>query len=181
MNREDEVFGLIVQAQEMQKYALEFRFTAEDTLKKLPEASREAINDAARLILEQGTRDASRSLQEAAKETKAAADAVSVSAALLKSTGLLQGVFLLLVVLVIMAALYFGGNLLFKSRIDELNELKAQIKAEQATLEKLKSKTWGLELVNYSDGTMGIILPEGVRFSHSGQVKDGRDAVVIKP
>lgn len=50
MNREDEVFGLIVQAQEMQKYALEFRFTAEDTLRKLPEASREAINDAARLI-----------------------------------------------------------------------------------------------------------------------------------
>lgn len=87
----------------------------------------------------------------------------------------------MLVVLIIMGALYFGGNLLFKSRIDELSNLQAQIKAEQTTLDELKSKTWGLELVSYDDGTRGIILPESMKFSHSGQVKDGRDAIVIKP
>lgn len=51
------------------------------------------------------------------------------------------------------------------------------ILSEQA--EKLKAKTWGVELVEWRDGGRGIILPKGMRVKHTGQVEDGREAIVI--
>lgn len=65
----------------------------------------------------------------------------------------MQGVFLLAVALVVIGAAYAAGSFLVKSRVDELAELKAQVTAERGTLDELRSKTWGLELVNYGDGT----------------------------
>lgn len=63
----------------------------------------------------------------------------------------------------------------------EREALKVAIQAEEATLAELRSKTWGLELVNYRDGGRGIILPKGVQFVRSGKLKDGREAVIIAP
>ncbi len=63
----------------------------------------------------------------------------------------------------------------------EREALKVAIRAEEATLAELQSKTWKLELVNDSDGVRGIILPKGVQFVRSGKLKDGREAVIIAP
>lgn len=58
--------------------------------------------------------------------------------------------------------------------------LKRNVAEEQKTLQKLVGKTWRLELVKWDD-ERGIILPKGVKFVRSGQIKDGREAIVIKP
>ncbi|WP_218064793.1 hypothetical protein [Desulfolutivibrio sulfoxidireducens] len=96
------------------------------------------------------------------------------------SPGLTVGFFLLAAGVVLIGALYFVAKMLFDSRVTELAELKAAIRAKEATLAELRSKTWGLELVNYGDGTRGILLPRGVKLDRTGSVKDGREAIVIK-
>jgi hypothetical protein len=76
---------------------------------------------------------------------------------------------------------FTGSNALLKGRGADLDELKVKVAQERGTLDELWSKTWGLELVKYDDGSRGIILPKGVRIDRTGDVKDGRAAVVIRP
>lgn len=64
---------------------------------------------------------------------------------------------------------------------EERAAMKAAIHAEEAMLTELQSQTWGLELVSYGDGTRGILLPKGTKIDRTGTIKDGREAVVIKP
>lgn len=64
---------------------------------------------------------------------------------------------------------------------EELKSLKAAIQAEEATLAKMKSKTWGISLWKWENGERGIILPKGVTFVRQAKTEDGRDAAVIKP
>lgn len=120
-------------------------------------------------------------LQNGAEKTFAELPlAVEQAGKKIRATGLLGGLFLLLVALVVIGAVYFAGSLLYKSRLEELAELKAQVTAERATLAELQAKTWGLELVKYQDGTRGIILPKGTKFDRSGPVQDGRTGLVIR-
>lgn len=174
MQDENKIFGLIAQAEDIQKHAVTLQRAAQDAVKTFPEAARGAVRDAAREFIVQGAETASKCLLGASDEAKAAASA-------LRRTGLMQGVFLLVVALVIIGVGYFVGGWVLKSRVTELAELKAAIRAEEATLAELQSKTWGLELVNYQDGTRGIILPRGTKVDRTGTVPDGRAAVVIKP
>lgn len=174
METEDKIYGLIAHAEDAQNALRSFQATAQEAVKTLPEAARGAVRDAAREFIVQGAETASRGLLDASSEAKAAASS-------LRRTGLLQGVFLLAVALVVIGAAYAASVLLVKSRVDELAELKAAIRAEEATLAELRSKTWGLELVNYGDGTRGILLPKGIKIDRTGAVQDGRAAVVIKP
>ena len=174
MQDQDKIFGLIAQAEDIQKHALALQRSAQDAVKTLPDASRGAVRDAAREFITEAAEKASRGLLDASNEAKA-------TSAALRRTGLLQGVFLLAVALVVIGAAYAAGRFLVKSRVDELAELKAQVTAERGTLDELRSKTWGLELVNYGDGTRGILLPKGVKVDRTGAVPDGRAAVVIKP
>lgn len=62
----------------------------------------------------------------------------------------------------------------------QLESLKASIQAEEAMLAKMKSKTWRLELATWKE-ERGIILPKGVKVDRTGPLKDGREAIVIKP
>ncbi len=174
MQDEDKIFGLIAQAEDIQKHAVALQRAAQEAIKTLPDASRTAIRDAAKEFITEGAEKASRGLLDASNEAR------DTSAAL-RRTGLMQGVFLLAVALVAIGAAYVAGGFLAKSRLNELAELKAQITQEQATLAELRSKTWGLELVNYGDGTRGVLLPKGVKVDRTGNVSDGRAAVVIKP
>lgn len=174
MNAEDKIFGLIAQAEDIQKHAVALQRAAQEAIKTLPEASRGAVRDAAKEFIVQGAETASRGLLDASSEAKAAASS-------LRRTWPLHGVFLLVAGVVTLGALYFAGNMLFNSRVTELAELKAAIRTEEATLAELRGKTWGLELVNYGDGTRGILLPKGVKVDRTGAVQDGRAAVVIKP
>lgn len=60
-------------------------------------------------------------------------------------------------------------------------DLQREVATLEATAEQLTSKTWRLELVKYSDGRRGIILPKGVQIERSGSVQDGRAVVLIMP
>ena len=62
----------------------------------------------------------------------------------------------------------------------EREALKVAIRAEEATLAELQSKTWSLELVN-DNGRRGIILPKNVNFVGSATLKDGREVMIIEP
>ena len=174
MNEEDKIFGLIAQAEDIQQHAVALQRVAQDAVKTLPDAARGAVRDATREFIVQGAETASRGLLDASSEAKA-------TASYLRHTGLMQGIFLLAVALVIIGAAYAAGQWIFNSRISELAELKAQVRAERAILGELQSKTWGLELVSYGDGTRGIILPRGTKVDRTGAIPDGRIGIVIKP
>jgi len=174
MQDEDKFYGLIAQAEDIQKHAVALQRAAQEAVKELPEAIRAAVRGEARVIIAKATESASTALLDACNEAKA-------SSATLRRTGLMQGVFLLAAALVLGCAGFFAGNLLLKNRISELGEVKAAIQAEESTLVELRAKTWGLELVNYGDGTRGIILPKGVKVDRAGAVQDGRVGIVIKP
>ncbi len=119
-------------------------------------------------------------------------------------TGYRRGVFLLAMTLVIFGAAYAAGGLLVKSRVDRLDELKAStrseenslarlkaatqaeatslaglkaaVRAEEAALAELKSKTWGLRLTTFPDGTRAIILPEGMKYERHEKIEAGEYA-----
>ena len=180
MDPEEKIFGLIAHAEDIQKHAVALQRAAQDAVKTLPEASRAAIRDVAREIIDQETKGASRGLQDAAREAKLAAEEGRASAATLKNVGFFHGAFLLVAALVIIVVVHIVFQWLYKSRVAELVELANQVASERATLAELRSATWQLELVEWG-GERGIILPKGVKFVRSGQLKDGRDAIVIKP
>ena len=64
----------------------------------------------------------------------------------------------------------------------EADALRAEISSMEKNAAELAGKTWRLELVTWKDEReRGIILPKGVKFVRSGPLKDGREAIVIKP
>lgn len=58
--------------------------------------------------------------------------------------------------------------------------LRAEITEMEQTAAELTGKTWGLTLMQW-DNERGIILPRGVKVDRTGSLKDGREAIVIKP
>ena len=98
----------------------------------------------------------------------------------LRRTGLMQGLFLVGVAIVAFGLGYLILEHFYTPyKKAELRELNAQITEVQGTLATLESKTWNLELVNYSNGTRGIVLPKGMRIERTTKVKDGREIVLI--
>ncbi len=176
MQDDEKLYGLIAQAEDIQKHAVTLQQVAQEAVKRLPEGYRDAVKDAAREILTGAAQNATTALLGACNEAKA-------SSAALKRTGLLQAVFLLAIALIIAGASFGGLNWFVKSRLSELAELKAAIQVETATLADLQSKTWGLELVDYGKEGRGIVLPKGVKVDRTGELADksGRIGIVIKP
>lgn len=172
MQDEDKIFGLIAQAEDIQKHAIALQRAAQDAVKTLPDASRAAVRDAAREFIIEGAEKASRGILDASNEAKA-------TSTVLRRTGLMQGVFLIAVALVMAGAGFAVMNFYGKSKLQELAELKAAIRAEEATLAKLQSKTWELELIIYAGGGKGIILPKGQRAEIRAQ--QDRNHVVFLP
>ena len=101
MQDQDKIFGLIAQAEDIQKHALALQRSAQDAVKTLPDASRGAVRDAAREFITEAAEKASRGLLDASNEAKA-------TSAALRRTGLLQGVFILAVALVVIGVLSLG-------------------------------------------------------------------------
>lgn len=166
MKPEEAIFGLMAQAEDLQTHALKLQALTEDTLKRLPGTVKEAIGSA--------TGKASEDILEAAMTARAASS-------LLKSTGVLLGVFLLAVAIVVGGGVIATLKYVTSGMREELADLRQHIAVERSTLEGLQGKSWRLELINYGDGTRGIILPRGVKIDRTGPVKDGREAIVIKP
>lgn len=59
------------------------------------------------------------------------------------------------------------------------DSLRGEI-AEMEQAAELEGKTWRLKLAHWED-ERGIILPRGVKVDRTGPLKDGREAIVIKP
>lgn len=127
-------------------------------------------------------------LQNEAQEAFSALPlAVEQAGQKIRSTGLLGALFVLAVGVVGAAVAVAGVWWSTSSLRDEAAELrsaiailKRNVTEEQKTLQALVGKTWRLELVKW-DNERGIILPKGVKFVRSGQIKDGREAVMIAP
>lgn len=170
MQNEDKIFGLITQAEDIQKHAIALQRAAQDAIKTLPEASRSAVRE---FIIE-GAEKASRGLLDASNEAK-------VTSAALRQTGIYQGIFLVAIAIIFAGAVFAAMSFTGKSKLVDLYELKAQIREEEGRLAELRSKTWELELMTYNDGGRGIILPRGTAYSHTAKQNDGRTVIIIKP
>lgn len=174
MREDEKIYGLIAQAEDIQRHAQELQHSAEDAVRRLPEATRGAIRGAADEILAESAKKATESLIRAS-------EGASMAGAILRRTAVLQGVFLLAVALVVAGAGYFALGYVYRERLADLAEVKAQVQAERATLADVRRETWALELVTYSDGTRGIILPKGTKVDRTATVQDGRSVILIKP
>lgn len=64
---------------------------------------------------------------------------------------------------------------------DEAQTLRAKIAEMKQTAAELTGKTWGITPWKWDDGERAIILPKGVTFGRQLKIKDGREAIVIKP
>lgn len=115
-----------------------------------------------------------------------------------------RSILLLSMTLVIFVAAYAAGGLLVKKRVDKLTELqassrseekflarlkaatrteaaslaelKAAVRAEEAALADLKSKTGGIRLMTFPDGTKAIILPKGMKYGRHEKIEAGEYA-----
>lgn len=121
-------------------------------------------------------------LQNEAQEVFSALPlAVEQAGQKIRSTGLQMALILFGVGIIVCGASVAFIGWSTDSLREERAALKTAIQAEEATLAELQSKTWRLELVNYSDGGHGIILPKGTTFSHTAKIENGRTAIIIEP
>lgn len=178
---EEKLFTLMTHAEDLQRVAQSSLQEVGKAVQRMETGTGNAILNAIQAGIDKTLADTKNGLQEAATGLVGASDEAKATSAALRRTGLMQGFFLVAVALVLGGVGFAVMNFYGKSKLQELVELKAAIQAEQSTLDELQSKTWGLELVQYKDGTRGIILPKGIKINHTGTVSDGRNAVVIKP
>lgn len=174
MEDEDKIFGLIAHAEEAQKTLRDFQAAAQDAVKTLPGVAREALRDAAREFIVQGTEAVSRGLLEASGEAKAAA-------ATLRSTWLNKGLLLLAIGLLFSAIAVAGIWWSTSSLREEAADLKAAIRAEEATLRELENKTWGIVLVETRDGKRQLRLKKGDKVGNPLKWKTGENGIEILP
>ena len=190
MKEELQVYGLMAQAEDIQKEAeallMEAR-EAQAALRNTPvnvlNAVRGGVKGEVREILKQELKGVSEGLQGLLEGVQNAVDSqVSLAHATerkIRGARWQHTLFLLLV-----GGLLAGGLWMFQDfALEQAKKERAALTREIAILseqaEKLKAKTWGVELVEWRDGGRGIILPKGMRVKHTGQVEDGREAIVI--
>ena len=178
---DEKLFMLMAHAEDLERIANKSLQTVNGAIKRLENDSAIAITSAIRTEIAVTLADLKNELQEATTGLVRASTEGKATCGLLKRTGLFQGFFLVAIAIVIAGAGFAAMSFIAKSKATELDELRAAIRAEQSTFDELQGKTWGLELVKYQDGTRGIILPKGVKVDRTGTIKDGREAVVIKP
>ena len=176
MNTEDKLFTLMAHAEDLQRVVEK---NSQD-VKNAAYSGTQAVVSAIKAGTDKTLEDVKNGLQEATTGLKAASDEAKATSIALRRTGLMQGVFLIAVAILLAGAGYFALGYIAQSRFDELAELKAEIRQNEATLLQLQAKTFGLELVDYKDGSRGIILPKGVKVDRTGAIPDGRTAVVIR-
>lgn len=178
---EERLFTLMAHAEDLQRVAQSSLHEVGKAVQRMETGTGNAILSVVRTGIDSTLQETKTGLTGAATGLKEASDEAKGTGEYLRRTGVLLGVFLLAVAVVIAGGVFGVMHLVGKSRMNELDELKAAIQTEQATLAELQTKTWGLELVQYKDGTRGIILPKGIKIDRTGAMLDGRAAVVIKP
>jgi large-conductance mechanosensitive channel len=163
---EDEIYGLIVQAKEHQKFVLEFKAAAEGVIKTLPSASRDVIENATREIIDRRVEEASTTLQTASLEAKAAATALRSAQAF---NWLLSAFTLLLISFVIVAGMYFVSSHMIQNRLTEVKRLQANVDTLNREL--------GNAVFNVCDGRPCVRVDE--RAGRFGRPQDGELYMVL--
>lgn len=178
---EEKLFTLMAHADDLQGIANKSLQAVNGAVKRLENDSANAIASSIRAGIDKTLADTKKELLDATVGLIGASSEAKTTCALLKSTGLFQGVFLLAVGVVVsaiaVAGIWWGTSQLR----DEAAELRAAIAALKGTAVQLEGKTWNLELVDYGKEGRGIILPKGVKVDRTGAVQDGRIGIVIKP
>lgn len=180
MTTDEQLYTLMAHAEDLQRVSQKVLEDTNAAAKRLETESAGAILSAIRAGIDKTLQETKIGLEGAATGLKGASEEAKDAGEYLRRTGVFLGVFLLAVAIVIAGGVFGVMHLVGKSRMSELAELKAAVRAEQATLNELQSKTWGLELVNYGDGTRGIILPKGAKLDRTGAVPDGRTGIVYR-
>lgn len=179
-NTEERLFTLMAHAEDLQRVGQKVLENTNAAAKRLETEAAGAVLSAVRAGIDETLQDTKTGLTGAAEGLKGASEEAKDAGEYLRRTGFFLGVFLLAVAIVIAGGLFGVMHLVGKSRLQDLAELKAAIQREQATLAELESKTWRLELVQYKDGTKGIILPKGAKLDRTGEVPDGRTGIVYR-
>lgn len=186
------VYGLMAQAEDIQKAAVELlrdshkaQLTLENVSKNALGTIRAGVREEVGEILKQELKGASEGLLGLSEGVR---EAVSSQVSLAHSTEqtIRGATWRFALVLCIIGGIVAGGLWMFQDFV--LNKAKKErdlLLSEIASLteqaDKLKTKTWGVEFVEWSDGERGIILPKGVTFVRQVKVNDGRNAAVIAP
>lgn len=165
--KENDIFSLMAHAEDLQRVAAKVLENTNRAANHLENESARAILGAIRAGIDKTLQDTKTGLEGATTGLKRASEEARETSAILKRTGLFQAVFLVAVAIILSGAVFAAMNYIGKSKLADLDELQ--------------SKTWGLELVTYDDGTRVIILPKGTKVDRTGAVKDGRTAIVVTP
>lgn len=182
MSQTDErLFALMAYAEDLQRETDKVLKNTTAASKRLETESAKAILSAIHGGMDKIIKETKTGFEETVRGLKEVSDEAKFTSAVLRRTGLMQGVFLMAVALVVGGVGFAVVDFVGKTKLAELTALKVAIQEERSTLSELQTKTWGLLLVHYDDGTRGIILPKGVKVDRSGSLKDGREAVIIKP
>lgn len=160
----------------------------ENLIKTLPDACGSQIRSAAMVCINSNMKESFRGVEVASGKLREELVETTLFTKKIRNILRFQG-FWKIIQLVIAVAVIFGAglgitSLAMRRNLDKLDELRSQIRVEQATLDKLQDETWGLELVQTKDGTKGIVLPKGVAVSYTGDYlgdKSGRQAIVLRP
>lgn len=179
--KENDIFSLMAHAEDLQRVAAKVLENTNRAASHLENESARAILGAIRAGIDKTLQDTKTGLEGATTGLKRASEEARETSAILKRTGLFQAVFLVAVAIILSGTVFAAMNYIGKSKLADLDELNARISAERSALAELQSKTWGLELVTYDDGTRVIILPKGTKVDRTGAVKDGRTAIVVTP
>ena len=173
MQEQDKIFGLIAQAEDIQKHAVTIQGAVQDALKTLPGTARDAIREAAREILIQEAQKASEGLLDASRGAIVAAEEIrnAQAGALLK-----HSLILCLVAVMISAAIYFGLGFLAKQRAAELAELADRARTMRATVDKLNSE-YGKAMFSTCKGRPCVRVDE--RAGRYGEPQKGELYMVI--
>lgn len=180
MNTEEKFYALMIQAEDIQQHAISLQSAAQDAVKTLPEAIREAVRSETKEIITEAAKNASWGILEASREARGAV--VVIRKAWLRQCAYLIALGVL-VSAVAVVSIWWGTSSL-RIEAEELRStiaaLRRNVTEEQKTYQELSGSTWNIKFAKWGD-ERGIILPKGVKVVRTGEIKDGREAIVIKP
>jgi hypothetical protein len=171
---------LLAQAQSLQSQGEKTQNLVNEFLATVPASVRRGAQIGTQEILQTATKTALENIKTSTEGLQAVVAEGRGNVKILQRTWLLMGVVMPAIAVLIIGLLYFVVMPVFiRGYAEDLADIKTQVKAERAALVRLQSETWRLELIDYQDGTRGIILPKGVKVERTGALQDGSGRVGI--
>lgn len=158
MKDEDKIYGLMAQAEELQEQTKNFISQAQTVLDELSSAAKKPV--------ERATKELNKSIKKVEDD--------------FSSTGMKFILVIGISILFIFLTCVFSFKYLLNGYMNDLEEIKYNIKNHQETLEQIQSETWGIKLIKYNDGSSGIVLPKTMQFNRAGKDNKGQWHIIIE-